>query len=215
MPQRVDLAGTPSAFANNERALNEDELRRIADLASHPSYVLNERAEIVYANPPALDYTGMSLDNVRSVTERVIHPDDLDQLRTIPEHPQSSAAAFEREARIRRQQCSQALPIGRSSANPSVLAGLGVRHDLENRVRLRRRSHHHPPDRAPQGGEPAGVITLMEGAPQPVALDLKEIDLVNIEALRFLARCHARGALPLNCPPYIERWIAEEKTSDE
>ena len=42
-------------------------------------------------------------------------------------------------------------------------------------------------------------------------VDLKEIDLVDRDAVRFLARCEKDGAKLENCPTYIRDWIKREK----
>ena len=43
-----------------------------------------------------------------------------------------------------------------------------------------------------------------------VVLDLKEITLVDRDAVRFLARVETAGAEIVNCPEYVRRWIAAE-----
>jgi anti-anti-sigma regulatory factor len=45
-----------------------------------------------------------------------------------------------------------------------------------------------------------------------VALDLKEITLVDRSAVRFLARCEADGVKLRACPAYVREWIASETT---
>jgi anti-anti-sigma regulatory factor len=52
---------------------------------------------------------------------------------------------------------------------------------------------------------------LFEAKDQGVMLDLKEVDLVDREAVRFLAGCEARGVRIDNCPAYIREWILREK----
>jgi hypothetical protein len=42
------------------------------------------------------------------------------------------------------------------------------------------------------------------------SLDLGEMALVDIEAVRFLANCERKGASLLHCPPYIREWINRE-----
>jgi len=42
-------------------------------------------------------------------------------------------------------------------------------------------------------------------------VDLKEIDLVDRDVVRFLARCEKDGAKLKNCPTYIRDWIKREK----
>jgi hypothetical protein len=44
-----------------------------------------------------------------------------------------------------------------------------------------------------------------------IALDLEEVTLVDVETVRFLGTCEARGATVLNCPPYIRNWIRKER----
>ena len=43
-------------------------------------------------------------------------------------------------------------------------------------------------------------------------LDLDEVTLVDVEIVRFLGACEARGgATLLNCSPYIRDWIGKER----
>jgi anti-anti-sigma regulatory factor len=44
-----------------------------------------------------------------------------------------------------------------------------------------------------------------------VVLDLKEVRLVDREAVQFLARCEAEGVELDNCPAYIREWIEKER----
>ena len=43
-----------------------------------------------------------------------------------------------------------------------------------------------------------------------VLLDLKEVKLVDREAVRFLAYCEAKGTTLKNCAVYIREWIRRE-----
>ena len=45
-----------------------------------------------------------------------------------------------------------------------------------------------------------------------VILNLKEVNLVDREALRFLASCKENGIKVENCPAYIREWIVREGT---
>ena len=45
-----------------------------------------------------------------------------------------------------------------------------------------------------------------------MVLDLKEVKLIDREALRFLARCEENGIKVENCPAYIREWILREET---
>lgn len=42
------------------------------------------------------------------------------------------------------------------------------------------------------------------------ALDLREISLVDVEAVRFLGACETSGMSLVNCPAYIREWISRE-----
>ena len=44
-----------------------------------------------------------------------------------------------------------------------------------------------------------------------IVLDMEELDLVDVEAVRFLGTCEARGVRLLNCSPYIREWIGKER----
>jgi hypothetical protein len=42
----------------------------------------------------------------------------------------------------------------------------------------------------------------------PVVLDLEEVDLVDIEGVRFLNTCEAKGIPVLHSSPYIREWMS-------
>jgi hypothetical protein len=42
-------------------------------------------------------------------------------------------------------------------------------------------------------------------------LDLTEVDLVDIEAIRFLNSCEARGVSVLNASGYVRAWMGQER----
>ena len=44
-----------------------------------------------------------------------------------------------------------------------------------------------------------------------ITLDLEEVTLVDVEIVRFLGACEARGVTLLNCSPYIRDWIGKER----
>ena len=46
---------------------------------------------------------------------------------------------------------------------------------------------------------------------QDIVLDLKEVGVVDREALCFFARCEADGVQLENCTPYIREWMEREK----
>jgi anti-anti-sigma regulatory factor len=43
-----------------------------------------------------------------------------------------------------------------------------------------------------------------------IALDLKDVTLVDREAVKFLADCEAGSIKLENCPPYVREWIWRE-----
>ena len=44
-----------------------------------------------------------------------------------------------------------------------------------------------------------------------VAIDLKEVLLVDGEAVRLLALCEANGTELRNCPAYVREWVVRER----
>ena len=47
-----------------------------------------------------------------------------------------------------------------------------------------------------------------------IALDLKDLTLVDRDAVRFLERCEADSIKLKNCPAYIREWIAGERKAE-
>jgi anti-anti-sigma regulatory factor len=51
-----------------------------------------------------------------------------------------------------------------------------------------------------------------EGDARCMALDLKDLTLVDRDAVSFLAKCEAEKVAAIwNCPPYIREWMARER----
>ena len=50
-----------------------------------------------------------------------------------------------------------------------------------------------------------------ETADRPMALDLRELTLVDRDAVTFLKRCESKGIELRNCSAYIRQWITREK----
>jgi hypothetical protein len=48
-----------------------------------------------------------------------------------------------------------------------------------------------------------------------IVLDLEELNLVDVEAVRFLGTCETQGVTLLNCSPYIRDWIVKERDQKE
>ena len=61
-------------------------------------------------------------------------------------------------------------------------------------------------------GHLAELGSLMAAEPSRlVSLDLAEVTLVTREAVKFLARAEAAGAILVNCPEYVRSWIDAEQ----
>ena len=50
----------------------------------------------------------------------------------------------------------------------------------------------------------------VEKAGPKIALDLAQLSLVDVEAVRFLSVCEDDGIRIVRCPPYIRDWIDKE-----
>jgi hypothetical protein len=46
-----------------------------------------------------------------------------------------------------------------------------------------------------------------------LVIDLKQVTLADRDAVKFLARCEARGATLDGCPVYVREWITTEQGS--
>ena len=81
---------------------DEQELARIVDLIAQTIVVLNPAGKAIYANRVALEYTGLSLDEVRAdnFRDRVFHPEDIQRLREARQKGLSGAVPFENEQRV-------------------------------------------------------------------------------------------------------------------
>jgi hypothetical protein len=56
------------------------------------------------------------------------------------------------------------------------------------------------------------VMSEIERDGPSVTLDLKELDLVDIDAVRFLSECESAGVQILRCSPYIREWMLQERS---
>jgi formate hydrogenlyase transcriptional activator len=82
---------------------DEQELRRIIDLIPQTIVVLNPDGKAIYANRVALEYTGLSLNEVRAdnFRDRVFHPEDVQRLCEERQKGLSGSVPFENEQRAR------------------------------------------------------------------------------------------------------------------
>ena len=55
------------------------------------------------------------------------------------------------------------------------------------------------------------VKTEIERRESPIVLDLEELDLIDLEGVRFLNACATKGISILHCSPYIREWMLQER----
>jgi hypothetical protein len=56
------------------------------------------------------------------------------------------------------------------------------------------------------------VKAEIERCESAAVLDLEELDLIDVEAVRFLNACEAEGVSVLHCSPYIRKWMLRERS---
>jgi hypothetical protein len=54
----------------------------------------------------------------------------------------------------------------------------------------------------------------IERAAGPVTLDLEEVDIVDLDGIRWLNQCRSQGVKLANCCPYIRKWMGLEKSEN-
>jgi anti-anti-sigma regulatory factor len=64
-----------------------------------------------------------------------------------------------------------------------------------------------------EAGDVKGLegLLALEKTGQPLVLDLRDVTLVNQDAVKFLACCEADSIKLDNCPLYIREWIEQAK----
>jgi anti-anti-sigma regulatory factor len=78
------------------------------------------------------------------------------------------------------------------AANGHVILTVSGRMDAENLIELKN-------------------LIDSEAIGHSIVLDLKDLTLVDRDAVRFLEQCDSDGIWLRNCPPYIREWIARER----
>jgi hypothetical protein len=63
----------------------------------------------------------------------------------------------------------------------------------------------------PEDIEQLQQLLAVETSGRQLILDLRDVTLVNEEAIKFLRRCEADGIKLENCPLHVRRWIDEVK----
>jgi PAS domain S-box-containing protein len=81
----------------------EQELQQLVDFVSQLIIVLDSDGKVIHANRVARDYTGLTLEEFRSldVIGRVMHPDDVERVRAARKHGFAGSEPFELDARLR------------------------------------------------------------------------------------------------------------------
>jgi hypothetical protein len=54
-------------------------------------------------------------------------------------------------------------------------------------------------------------LLVVETPGQPLIFNMRDLTLVNRDAVTFLAECEAKGIKLENCPLHIRNWIDQEK----
>ena len=63
--------------------------------------------------------------------------------------------------------------------------------------------------------ENLGTLKCEIARNQPrIALDLQELDLVDLEGVRFLNECQSEGISVLHSSPFIREWMSEERKKE-
>ena len=85
-----------------ERKRAEQELQQLVDLVPQVIVVLAPDGKWLHANRVAREYTGLTLEEYRSVDviDRVIHPDDAGRMRAVRSHGLSGTEPFEIDTRL-------------------------------------------------------------------------------------------------------------------
>jgi hypothetical protein len=114
----------------------------------------------------------------------LFRPHHVGTLIAFPEFVEddSHPAIFERK---------EMLKITRA-ANGEVIFTVSGRMDAENLDELRK-------------------LVLLEARGRRISLDLKELTLVDQDAVAFLERCEAENIQLKHCPAYIREWITRER----
>jgi hypothetical protein len=59
------------------------------------------------------------------------------------------------------------------------------------------------------------VKAEIELCESPAVLDLEELALIDVESVRFLNGCEAKGISVLHCSPFIRKWMLRERGQPE
>src|ERR1700721_4414131 len=93
---------TAAKEAEEKNRQDEPELRRITDVIPQMVIVYSPEGRAVYVNRVALEYTGLSIEEMltESFRAHVIHPDDVERFRIVRQNGLPTGVPFETEQRI-------------------------------------------------------------------------------------------------------------------
>ena len=60
----------------------------------------------------------------------------------------------------------------------------------------------------------ACIKSAMKDASKRKLLDLRDVTLVDITAIRFLIRCEKEGIELAQCPPFVREWMLLERVEE-
>jgi PAS domain S-box-containing protein len=106
-PEFVGAVTDVSAAKQAEEKSRQDalELRRITDAIPQVIIVLDPDGRTIYVNRVALDYTGLSIEEIRaeSFLDRFVHPEDIERFREVRQNALLNGVPFEIEQRALRK----------------------------------------------------------------------------------------------------------------
>jgi PAS domain S-box-containing protein len=97
----IEYTGTVIDVTERKRA--EQELQQLVDFVPQLIVVLDSDGNVIHANRVAREYTGLTLEEFRSldVVGRVMHPDDVERVRAARKLGFEGSKPFELDARLR------------------------------------------------------------------------------------------------------------------
>ena len=96
---RMEFVGAVTDVTERKRA--EEELRQLVDFVPQVVWVLDPQGNLIHVNRFAREYTGLTLDEYRSLEKLArVHPDDLEKVKTVRDRGLSTNGPFEVDARL-------------------------------------------------------------------------------------------------------------------
>jgi len=109
----VEFVGTVIDVTERKRA--EQELQQLVDFVPQLIAVFDSDGKVIRANRVAREYTGLTLEEFRSldVIGRVIHRDDVERVRAACRHGFAAGEPFELDTRLRQERFEGDAPLRR------------------------------------------------------------------------------------------------------